>query len=60
MDSASFDKLMRIFGASQVVWERMQTVEACGPEWKRLRRKHDLLVERYRIAREMSEPRTIN
>lgn len=60
MDDATIDKLMRIFGASQVVWERMQAIEPCCAEWKRWRRKFDILATRHRQAKEVSGPRTIN
>lgn len=57
---ANFERLMMIFAASQVVWKRMQATEPCCPEWWRLRNKYHLLASRYRLVREMSEPRTIN
>ena len=60
MDQLTFERLQRIFLASQVVWERMQSVAMCGPEWKRLARKHALLRQRYGEVREMSGPRTIH
>lgn len=37
-----------------------QSLEPASPEWRRLRKKHDLLATRYRMAREMSAPRSLN
>ena len=60
MNQAAFKRMMDIFAASQVVWERMQAAGSTSPHWPRLRRKHTLLATRYRMAREMAEPRTLN
>jgi len=60
MDDLVFSKLCGIFLATQTVWDRMQALEPCCNEWRRLRAKHSLLATRYRMAREMAEPRTLN
>lgn len=60
MDEKTFDRCLCLFGAAQIVWERLGAAAPCSPEWHRLRRKHDLLAARYRIAAAAAQGVTIH